>query len=283
MNQAISDAASIKILYITRDLMDSDYLAHSLQKVAPGMHLDPSVPDFKRVDQLLGTSAVDVVLLDNRIAAAEKLLLIAHLDSQKLIPALIIIIGAEEKRPVQELLALSDDHIVRGPNFVNGLADLLKQVFVRCKLGIRRRSSVPQLSEAESIPTAEAESSTTTQPKESDLRTFPRKQVNIPCRLDWKGDIFAARIRDLSEFGAFIETPILPRNGASIRIFFDLNNGKIIQEAIVVHEGWYLGTDNNFYGCGVQFGNVTEDARCAYQKIILGSSEPAMSKITLTP
>jgi hypothetical protein len=283
LNQAMADASSIRILYVTADLIDSDYLAHSLRRVAPEMHIEPSLPDFKRVDQLLRASTFDVVLLDDRFAASEKLLLIAHLDSQQLTPAVIAIIGAGEKHPAQDLMALSDDYIVRGPNFVNGLVDLLKQVFVRCRLGIRRRNRIPEQSSPEAPPKIEAENSTTAPPQSSELRISPRMQVNIPCRLDWKGDTFTGRIRDLSGDGAFIETHVLPRNGTAIRISFNVDGREIMQEAVVIHEGWYLGTDNNFYGFGVRLGEISEDAKCAYEKIIRASTEPAMSKISLTP
>jgi hypothetical protein len=277
LNQAISDASSIRTLYITADLIDSDYLAHSIRKIAPGMHVEPSLPDFKRVDQLLLASRFDVVLLDDRIAASEKLLLIAHLDSRQITPAVVAIIGAGEKHPAPELLAVSDDYIVREANFVNGLVDLLKQVFVRCRLGIKRRTQIPQ-----PLETVE-ENPATAEPKDSELRISARKQVNIPCRLEWKGDIFAGHIRDLSETGAFVEIPVLPRNGEFIRMSFNVEGKNITQEALVVHEGWYLGSDNNFYGCGVQFGDLTEEAKRAFAKLIGASSEPAMSKITLTP
>jgi len=291
LNQAVSDSEFINILHITPDLQDSDLLAHSLRSFAPGMKLEASLPDFKLVDGLFRVKNYDLLLLDNRIAATESVSLISHLDTEKLTPAVVAIIGANDKNTPQTLLALSDDSIVRGPNFANRLADLLKIVYVRSRLSIKRRESIPQpvtteetvvkATSIDAIPESDANAERT-QKKGSDMRTFPRKQVDIPCKFKWEESLYTAQIYDLSEEGAFVITSALPRNGDSIHLQFYLGDKEIIQESIVVHEGWYLGGDSNFFGFGTKFCNITENARIAYRKIIGISPDQTMSKVMLT-
>lgn len=291
INQALSDSESLNILYITSDLLDSDVLAHSLRAVARGMRLEASFPDFKRVEALFHAKNYDILLLDNRIPTADSVLLISHLDSDNITPAVIAVIGAADKSPAQTLLELADDSIVRGPNYVNRLADLLKAVYIRSRLSIKRRISIPQPAATEedvdknTLVEASQESegiSEKTKKQGSEMRVFPRKKVNIPCKITWNSDIYTAHIYDLSEEGAFIKTSALPSDGASIHITFDAEGKEIIQEAIVIHEGWYLGDDNNFIGFGIGFCNITEDSRTTYRKIVAGSLDPATSKIMLT-
>jgi DNA-binding LytR/AlgR family response regulator len=290
-NQAISESESLNILYITSDLLDSDVLGHSLRAVAPGMRLEASFPDTKRVENLFRVKNFDILLLDNRIATAENVLLISHLDSENFTPAVIAIIGAADKSPSQTLIEIADDSIVRGPNYVNRLADLLKAVIVHSKVSSRRRFSIPKPVTAEvsiekvTTPAADQELETNSEKSEkqgSDMRLFPRKQVNIPCKISWEGSIYAAHIYDLSEEGAFIKTPALPSDGSSIQLIFDFEGKEIIQEAIVVHEGWYLSGDSNFIGFGIGFCNITADSRAAYRKIVAGSLDNAKSKVMLT-
>jgi hypothetical protein len=233
----------------------------------------------------------DILLLDNRIATTESVLLISHLDSENFTPAIIAIIGATDKSPAQTLRELCDDSIVRGPNYINRLADLLKAVFVRSRLSIKRRISIPQPAATEEpvemTTSLGASQESEDSPEEiqqqgSDMRKFPRKQVNIPCKITWDRDAYTAHIYDLSEEGAFIKTAASPSDGASIHLKFDVEGKEIIQEAIVVHEGWYLSGDSNFIGFGIGFCNVTEDSRTTYKNIVAGSLDPAASKVMLT-
>jgi response regulator of citrate/malate metabolism len=291
LTQALLDSEFINILYITSDLLDSDVLAHSLRSVASGMHLEASFPDFKRVEDLFRVKKYDLLLLDNRIAATESELLISHLDSKNFAPSVIVIIGADDKHPAPTLLALADDSIVRGPNYLNRLTDLLKRAYVRSRLSIKRRNPIPQPATAEdtvdkntSIGASQESKDTPekVQQQGSDIRNFPRKQVNLPCSLKWDGNSYTARIYDLSEEGAFIINSSLPNKGASIHLAFYFEGNEITQESIVVHEGWYLGGDNNFFGFGIQFCNITGDARIVYKKIIAGSLNQAQNKTVLT-
>jgi DNA-binding LytR/AlgR family response regulator len=291
LNQSLADSEFINILYITSDLLDSDVLARSLRSVAPGMRLEASFPDFKRVEDLFRVKKCDLLLLDNRIAAMKNVLLISHLDSKNLTPAVIAIIGADDIHPEPALLALADDSIVRGPNYVIRLADLLKRVFVRSRLSIKRRAFIPQtatakdtVNETTSIGASQESKSNPEkiQKHGSDMRNFPRKQVNLPCKIIWDGNIYKAHIYDLSEEGAFIKTSALPNDGASIHLIFDLEDKEIIQEAIVVHEGWYLAGDNNFIGFGIGFCNIKEDSRAVYKRIVARSPDQATSKVVLT-
>jgi hypothetical protein len=174
---------------------------------------------------------------------------------------------------------------------VNRLADLLKAVYVRSRLSMKRRRPLPQPDATEDTvdkitPIDASQESEFVSEKEqkqgSEMRVFPRKKVNIPCKITWNSDIYAAHIYDLSEEGAFIKTSALPSDGSSIHITFDAEGKEIIQEAIVVHEGWYLGDDSNFIGFGIGFCNITEDSRTTYRRIVAGSLDPATSKTMLT-
>jgi hypothetical protein len=297
-NQTLSDTACINILYITTDLVAADWLTYALHRAAPGQHLEISAPDIQRVDRLLRAGGFEIVLLDNSVAAADSLHLVTHLDSQKLTPALVAIIGADENFQAHLPLEHFDDYIVKGPNFVNGLADVLKRAFIRYKMGIKRRTPIPHPSDvvepttegvvarnravesagsgADVFPGASA-------PQGLEQRVLPRKQVNIQCKIVWNGNICAAFIRDISEVGAFLEISPAPPAGSRIHISLGMDNAIILQEAIVIHEGWYLGDTQNFFGCGIQFKNLTEKAASLLKMLVTKSSKPAMSKVALTP
>jgi hypothetical protein len=218
-------------------------------------------------------------------------LLISHLDSEKFFPAVVALIAATDKAPPQTLLEIADDFIARGPNYINRLIDLLKAVFVRSKLSVRRRLSIPKPVAVEEpvsqAPTLEASQESAAiaeeaQEQGAEMRRFPRKQVHIPCKIQCEGEIHSAQIYDLSEEGAFIKTSALPVDGSSIELIFEAEDKEIIQEAIVVHEGWYLGGHENFIGFGIGFCNITEDSRAIYRRIVDGSLDPATSKVMLT-
>lgn len=293
----LSNSPSINVLYLTTDLGEADYLAYAMRAIAPNLHLEAFPPEVRRAAEQLGSGRFHIVLVDNSIADTDCLRLIAHIDCQGSAEAVVLISGPAESSLTQTLIAHTDDHVFKGPNFVNELADVLQRVFVRYRLGIKRRILLSQsCSDVEANPesaepvkaaakvTAHSPrtSSGSSESRNSDRRSSTRKQVNIPCHVVWHGNSHTATIHDLSEEGAFLEISPSPPAGTEIVIHLAVNVRDVVQKAAVIHEGWYLGSVRNFYGCGIRFRNLTEEARNILRELRRRSSGLAMSKIMLT-
>ena len=288
------DTRPIKVLHATYDLQSSDYLAHAIRIAAPNVRLEASPPNLQRAFDQPSLKGFDIVLLDDGVACTDCLRLIAHINHQGQAPAIVAILGNTGKDPLAEILMrCADDHVDRGPNFVNELANILQRVSVRYRMGTSHRASVPRLYDVSGITSAAPEPAKVAEksmglpagpfePEESELRSATRTQVHIPCTILLHGSVYPACIKDVSEEGLFLEISSPPPAAAEIVIHFKIYALKISQDAIVMHEGWYLNDDRNFYGCGVRFRNLTPKMRNLFKELATRNSTPALRKIMLT-
>jgi CheY-like chemotaxis protein len=298
LRAALSASESIDILYVTVDLREADYLDFALRKVAPNLHLD-FTPGARPALNRLRSRRFDIVLIDNSIGLPDRAKLVAQIQGDDPAAAIVLIIGPAEKDPaLPSLIAKADDHIVKGLNLVNELSDVLQHAFLRFQLGVRRRKPDPSdvaafesrilpqihgLERVAVITDEDPETTAATADGAADLRTSPRWEVNIDCRIIWHGSSYTACIHDLSEEGAFLETSPPPPVGSDIVLYFSVGSTNLRQEGIVMHDGWYLNAVRNFHGCGIRFKNPTEEVRAFCRNLGARSSKPALSKTMLEP
>lgn len=97
----------------------------------------------------------------------------------------------------------------------------------------------------------------------------------------WEDDQYSGCIHDLSEGGAFVETKAPAPTGSLVAIRLKLSPVELRLEAAVTHHGWYMTAVRNFDGVGVQFRNLTAQARDVLKNLIARSARPAPQKTAL--
>ena len=298
MRRTSSTGTTINVLFITADLTEADYLVYEIRARAPNIHLEV-FPGVQRAIDHFKAGCHDAVLVDHRLSDADRSELIAYIQHLGLATPIILIFGPDIDNPtIRMLRAGADAHVVRGPNFVNELPVIIQQALAgsqsEAKASALKSSPLKGDSLKPEGPGPESTARTPASPPAgataaptgrqrsvSDRRISQRREVRIPCRLEWHGNSGAAWLHDLSEEGAFLETSALMAAGSEIVIQFDAAGTEVRLEATVTHHGWYLSTDRNFDGFGVQLRNLTPDSRRILQELHSKSTKRAQPKTTL--
>ncbi len=95
----------MKVLYVTGDLRDGDYVEHEVGRVASNIQLELS-PDMRdSMVRLDSAGRYDLVLLESQIPNGDCLTLINHIRQQNLPVAILVIIGPADEDPPRSLAA----------------------------------------------------------------------------------------------------------------------------------------------------------------------------------
>jgi uncharacterized protein (TIGR02266 family) len=108
----------------------------------------------------------------------------------------------------------------------------------------------------EEVPIAEPPTKTVAVPVE-DLRSAPRKKLEVNVGIQSDSHFFAGLSGDVSKGGLFVATYAEIPIGGKVTLDFELPNGPIVVEGTV---RWHrLPTDNVGPGLGIQFESVPPD------------------------
>jgi len=122
----------MKVLYVTGQLGDADFIDHELRKKIPDLQLDVSPKVEDALTRLADPDQYDAVLLDPTLSDGKALDLINPIREKRRALAIVEILSAnDEAPPLKELEAGLDDYIVKRANFVNRLADILMRAVQR--------------------------------------------------------------------------------------------------------------------------------------------------------
>ena len=131
----------MKVLFVTGDLRDGDFLEHEIRKVGSNIQVEIS-PDARDAASRLDPSAsYDLVLIDALLSNGECQALINHIRQQNLLLPVVVIIGPNGEDPPGKLLAGgADDYIVKRPNYVSRMPALFQQALERYRSRAQRRA-----------------------------------------------------------------------------------------------------------------------------------------------
>jgi DNA-binding NarL/FixJ family response regulator/chromosome segregation ATPase len=131
----------MKVLFVTGDLRDGDFLEHEVKKVASNIQIEIS-PDVRDAASRLEPSAsYDIVLIDALLSNGDCQTLINHIRQHHLHLPIIVIIGpSDEDPPVRLLAGGADDYVVKRPNYVSRMPALLHQTLDRYRARAQRRA-----------------------------------------------------------------------------------------------------------------------------------------------
>jgi len=103
--------------------------------------------------------------------------------------------------------------------------------------------------------------------RDEDRRGHARLALNATVSLESNSNFFAGFTENISEGGVFVSTLSPPPEGESVVLKIKVADvGEIAVHGIV---RWLrTGEDGNFTGCGVQFQNLTEQARRALDSLV---------------
>jgi len=287
----------ITILYLTVDLAEADHLVYEVHKVAPNLRLDVSLRVLHAIDRLR-PGRHHAVLVDHRVSRRDRSRLIAHIHQEKLpLPIILMFDAAEEDATIQTLKAGADERIVKGPSFARDLPAVIEKALARYESDAAGKSPAP-LHWEDPIPKApesvETQTAAKREPAAADTvvtshrrlagggkRALPRYEVYIPCRVLWQEHSFDGCIHDLSDEGAFVETPAPTPAGSQIGILLTTATEELQLEATVSHYGWYMTAVRNFDGIGIHFENLSAPAAEVLKELRGRSAAPAPPKTTL--
>jgi PAS domain S-box-containing protein len=122
----------MKILYVTHNLGNADFLEHEIRELIPTLRMDvsPHLKDAYEKVNLPGQ--YEAVLLDPDLAEDDGLSLIIHIRAHRLPLAVIRIIPANDKNPpIRALKAGADDYINKRVSSIRRLPDILQRVIDR--------------------------------------------------------------------------------------------------------------------------------------------------------
>jgi DNA-binding NarL/FixJ family response regulator len=287
--------AGINVLYLAADIADADYLAHEIRRVDPNIRMDAS--QIRGLVERLRAGRYDVVLVDHRLPGDDRLRSVTEIYRQNLMVAVLLVLGATEPDPTtRTLMAGANGLIVKTRNFINELPSALQQAVSRHRAGARPSAFAPQQPEHSARDEDSSTEEVTRKPKEShdlrqtgppgtpaasDKRRSARYEVDVPCGIEWPGNSQRACIRDLSDSGAFLEAQHAPPPGTAISIFFYVNKNLVRLSATVRHHGWFMTALRNFEGFGVEFINLSREARLLFDVLCKRSKQEAQGKIAL--
>jgi PAS domain S-box-containing protein len=131
----------MKVLFVTGDLRDGDFLEHEVKKVASNIQIEIS-PDVRDAASRLEPSAsYDIVLIDALLSNGDCQTLINHIRQRNLHLPVVVIIGPSDEDPPAKLLAGgADDYVVKRPNYVSRMPALLHQTLDRYRARTQRRA-----------------------------------------------------------------------------------------------------------------------------------------------
>ena len=126
----------MKVLYVTENLRDADFLEHELRQSDEAFEVDVS-PDPQDALRRLTIVGHDVVLIDG--SPAQRLNSIIQIHREKPSLAILLLIGPrEEDPPLGALKAGANDYVVKKPDYVKFLPDTIKRVTAQKKEEVER-------------------------------------------------------------------------------------------------------------------------------------------------
>jgi DNA-binding NarL/FixJ family response regulator len=118
----------MKILLVSKDLREADFLDHEVKRILPAVHFDVQ-HDLQNVEKLQEQGHYDALLLDASIPRTQSLQIIAALREHDLqLPVLVLADTREENNPEDLLRTVADEWIPKKPGFITALTGLLRRI-----------------------------------------------------------------------------------------------------------------------------------------------------------
>ncbi len=131
----------MKVLFVTGDLRDGDFLEHEVKKVASNIQIEISPDARDAVSRLDPSASYDLVLIDAQLPNGECQALINRIRQQNLPLAVVVVIGPNDEDPPAKFIAGgADDYVVKRPNYVSRVPALLQQTLERYRGRAQRRA-----------------------------------------------------------------------------------------------------------------------------------------------
>lgn len=283
---------SVRVLYLTGDFVEADYLAFQLRKIATNMEVD--VCPINAFDKLR-SGGYDVALIDCCGSHTVRTSLVAYLkDDIRDVTVVVIIPDGWNGTSIGILKATADAFIFKGRNMVNELPMAINKGLscYEARMSCRVHSIQGEI-QVNGSQTSEQRTAGRLDPVEVvasnprcpvlNKRNSRRLQVQLPSRLEWDGCYNSAVVRDLSESGIFLETSTPPQDGSKVIIHINTGNSELTLSAAVIHQGWFIIDFHNFYGFGARFTDLNSETIQRLIELLNGKHELSPPKTMLTP
>lgn len=102
-------------------------------------------------------------------------------------------------------------------------------------------------------------------------RKFTRWGVSLPCLFRHEGTVYKARMHDLSEGGAFLESSACPATGAHLTLALNSADGQrqFNMRAEVRHQGSIQTPKGRLLGFGVEFRRLNPQVVADIEQLII--------------